>query len=87
MVIQRLRGSLRQQSTPPWDCAGKYQGFGRAVAVAGGFDGLPWPPGPCLSKQLVHPEAGSSAGKSLSCVIWLGAEFHLLSLYSRGDLG
>ena len=65
----------------------KYRGFGRAVAEAVRSDGLPWSPGPCLSKQLVHLEAGSSTGKSLSYVVWLGVEFHLLSLYSWVTLG
>ena len=54
MVIQRPRESLRQQSTPPGTCASKYRGFGRAVAEAVRSDGLPWPPGPCLSKQGVQ---------------------------------
>lgn len=57
--------------------ANKHQGFRRAVSVVAGSTGLPWPPDPCLSKQLANPGAGRLTGKSLGFGVRLGFEFYL----------
>ena len=78
-MIRRLSESLRQQESLPEAraSASKHRGFRRSGTVVAGLNGLPWPPDPCLSKQLANPGAGRLTGKNLGFGIRLGFEFHL----------